>query len=76
MAFTRAVCSIFLACAFAGWAGAQDAPPAPDSASSLPAASAADQTTTPAPSETVPLIVPKGMAVQIALDLLGQRGCR
>jgi hypothetical protein len=67
MAFTRAVCSIFLACACAGWASAQEAPQVPDSTSSVPAASAADQTTT-APSETVPLIVPEGMAVQIALD--------
>jgi hypothetical protein len=67
MAFTRAVCSILLACACAGGAGAQDAPPTPDSDSGLPAASAADQKTA-VPSETVPLIVPEGMAVQIALD--------
>ena len=71
MAIARAVCSVFLACACVGWASAQDAPPAPALASRPPAALLDDNKVTPAvpaPTETVSLIVPKGMAVQVALD--------
>jgi hypothetical protein len=71
MAIVRAVCWLFLACACVGWASAQDAPPTP-APSSLPSdASADDNKAVPAlppPAETVPLIVPKGMAFQVALD--------
>ena len=68
MALSRGVCSLFLACACAGWASAQDAPPAPTPDSRLPVASADDNKAAPAASEIVPLIVPQGMGVQIALD--------
>jgi hypothetical protein len=68
MALSRGVCSLFLACACAGWASAQDAPPAPTPDSGLPVASADDNKAAPAASEIVPLIVPQGMGVQIALD--------
>ncbi len=67
MALVRAVCSFFLACSCAVWACAQDALPARTLDSRPPAASADDKKAAPAP-ETVPLIVPNGMAVQIALD--------
>ena len=66
MALSRGVCSLFLACA--GWASAQDAPPVPPLDSRLPPAYTDANTPPSAPLETVPLIVPKGMAVQIALD--------
>jgi hypothetical protein len=68
MALSHRVCSLFLVWACAGWASAQDAPPAPTLDSRLPAASADANKAASAPRETVPLIVPKGMAVQIALD--------
>src|SRR5271156_2223363 len=68
MALSRGVCFLFLACACAWPARAQDPPAAPTLDSPLPAASADDNKAAPAPPETVPLIVPKGMAVQIALD--------
>ena len=65
MALSHRVCSLFLAYAFAGQASAQEAPPTPTLDSRLPSVSAdANQ----APPETVPLVVPKGVAVQIALD--------
>jgi hypothetical protein len=66
MALSRGVCSLVLACA--GWASAQDAPPVPPLDSRLPPAYTDANTPPSAPLETVPLIVPKGMAVQIALD--------
>jgi hypothetical protein len=71
MAIARAVCSVFLALSCVWWARAQDAPPAPGLASRPPATSADDSKVVPAvraPTETVSLIVPKGMAVQVALD--------
>lgn len=65
MALSHRVCSLFLVYAFAGQASAQEAPPTPTLDSRLPSVSAdANQ----APPETVPLVVPKGVAVQIALD--------
>ena len=54
----------FLACACVGWASAQHAPRPAALASRQPPTSVND----PAPSETVPLIVPKGMAIQVAID--------
>ena len=68
MALSRGVCSLFLACACAGWVSAQDTPPASTVDSRLPSPSADVSKTASAPPETVPLIVPKGMAVQIALN--------
>lgn len=68
MVLSRGVCSLFLACVCAGWANAQDAPPAPTLDSRRPSASADAIEAASAPPDTVPLIVPKGMAVQIALD--------
>jgi hypothetical protein len=68
MALSHRVCSLFLVWACAGWASAQDAPPTPTLDSRLPADSADANKAATAPPETVPLIVPKGMAVQIALD--------
>src|SRR5271168_3562077 len=66
MALSPGICFLLLACA--GWASAQDGPPGPTLDSRLPAASADANKGAPAPLETVPLIVPKGMAVQVALD--------
>ena len=73
MAIVRAVCFLFLTCAFVSWASAQDAPPLHPLASSSTAVSADDNKLVPvapvsSPAETVPLIVPKGMAIQVALD--------
>src|SRR5271156_4276238 len=68
MALSPGIRFLLLACACAGWASAQDGPPTPTLDSRLPAASADANKGAPAPLETVPLIVPKGMAVQIALD--------
>lgn len=71
MAITRAACSLFLACACVGWASAQDAPPPQGPASRSPDTSIDGDKggpVVPVPTETVPLIVPKGMAVQVALD--------
>src|SRR5271163_2068857 len=71
MALARAISFLFLACVCVEWALAQDAPTAPALASRPPAASADDSKVSPAmpvPAETVPLIVPKGMAVQVAFD--------
>jgi hypothetical protein len=79
MALTRAICSLLLACVCAGRASGQDAT-APVVISRL---AAQDATPTPvvpsrpnavedqaatASQETVSLIVPEGMAIQIALD--------
>ncbi len=66
MALSRGFCSLFLACA--GWASAQDAPPIPTPDPRLPSASADSKKADSASPETVRLIVPKGMAVQIAVD--------
>jgi len=63
---TRALCTFLLACAFAGWVSAQDASATLDLAHRTSAA--AEDNTASAPSETIPLIVPKGLAIQIALD--------
>ena len=68
MALSPGICFLLFACACAGQASAQDARPAPSPDSRLPADSADDSKPAPAPLETVSLIVPKGMAVQIALD--------
>jgi hypothetical protein len=68
MALSRGVCFLFLTCTCAWRASAQDAPAARTLDSPLPAASADDNKPAPAPLEAVLLIVPKGMAVQIALD--------
>ena len=68
MALSHRVCSLFLAYAFAGQASAQEAPPTATLDSRLPSASADANQDPSAPPETVPLVVPKGMAVQIALD--------
>src|ERR1700678_1329896 len=66
MALSRGVCSLFLACA--GWASAQDAPPAPPLDSRLPPAYTDANIPPSVLLETVPLIVPEGTAVEIALD--------
>src|ERR1700677_2087380 len=66
MALSRGVCSLFLACA--GWASAQDAPPAPPLDSGLPPAYTDANIPPSVLLETVPLIVPEGTAVEIALD--------
>ncbi len=71
MALSRAIRFLFLACMCVEWASAQDTPVAPALTSRPPLASTADNRVVPAmpvPTETVPLIVPRGMAVQIALD--------
>ena len=68
MALSPGICFLLFACACAGQASAQDARPAPSPDSRLPADSADDSKPAPTPLETVSLIVPKGMAVQIALD--------
>jgi hypothetical protein len=68
MTLSRGVYSLFLACACAGWVSAQDTPPASTVDSQLPSASADANNAVSAPPETVPLVVPKGMAVQIALN--------
>lgn len=68
MALSPGICFLLFACACAGQASAQDARPAPSPDSRLPAESADDSKPAPTPLETVSLIVPKGMAVQIALD--------
>ena len=65
MALSPGICFLLFACACAGQASAQDARPAPSPDSRLPAD---DSKPAPTPLETVSLIVPKGMAVQIALD--------
>src|SRR5271163_2437089 len=68
MTLSRGVYSLFLACACTGWVSAQETPPASTVDSQLPSASADANNAVSAPPETVPLVVPKGMAVQIALD--------
>jgi hypothetical protein len=71
MALSRPIGLLFLACMCVEWASAQDAPSAPAPASRPPVTSTTEKEVipaTPVPTETVPLIVPKGMAVQIALD--------
>jgi hypothetical protein len=68
---TRGVWAFFLVSLCAGAAGAQDSPPTPTLFPRPPASSVPDTkiaAAPPAPSETVPLTVPKGMAVQVALD--------
>jgi hypothetical protein len=71
MALSRAISFLFLACMCVEWASAQDAPLAPALASRPPRAAITGNEVVPVmpvPTETVPLIVPKGMAVQIGLD--------
>ena len=70
MALSRAIGLLFLACVSVERTSAQDARQAPDLASRPPAASADENVVSrvSAHVETVPLVVPKGMAVQIALD--------
>jgi hypothetical protein len=71
MALARTLSFLLLACLCVAWASAQDAPLAPASTSRPPAASSDDSEVSramPVPTETVPLIVPRGMAVQVALD--------
>lgn len=70
MVMARASAVFLLAGACASWAGAQDAPPTPVLVPRPPASSTADAKSPPsppAPSESVALVVPKGMAVQVAL---------
>jgi hypothetical protein len=69
MALSPGICFLLFACACAGQASAQDGLPTPTPDSRLPAGSAEDSKLGPAPLETIPLIVPKGMAVQIALNM-------
>src|SRR5580704_12337577 len=67
MALAPGICFLLFACACAGQAIAQDARPTPTPDFQLPAGSGDDSK--PAPTlETVSLIVPKGMAIQIALN--------
>jgi hypothetical protein len=71
MALARVAGCLFLACACVQWSNAQEPSSAPVPASRPPAASPDDTklvAAAPVPPETVPLIVPKGMAVQVALD--------
>jgi hypothetical protein len=71
LALARTISFLFLTCACVKSANAQDASKSPAPASNPPAASTDDSIVVPggaAPTETVPLIVPKGMAVQVALD--------
>src|SRR5271156_5420349 len=68
MALSPGICFLLFACACAGQASAQDARPAPTPDSRLPAGPADDSEPAPTPLETVSLIVPKGMAIQIALN--------
>ena len=69
MALSPGICFLIFACACAGQASAQDALPGSTPDSRLPAGSAEDSKLGPAPLETIPLIVPKGMAIQIALNM-------
>jgi hypothetical protein len=71
----RILCAVLLTCSYAGWTCAQDAPPAatPPSnpvlakrAASAPATATSDADA--ATTETIPLTVPKGTPVQVALD--------
>jgi hypothetical protein len=66
MAVTRAFSSFLLLCAFAGGVDAQDAPTTLDLAHR--SSTAAGDRTALTSSETIPLVVPQGMAIQIALD--------
>jgi hypothetical protein len=71
MALARAISFLFLVRVCVEWASAQDAPPVPTLDSRPPVTSADDNnvaTAVPVPTETVPLIVPRGMAIQVALD--------
>jgi type IV secretory pathway VirB10-like protein len=77
MALGRGICIFILMCACACWAQAQEAapppsPPAPAQDSGpdpvLQHRPAGAPAAKPAPNETIPLIVPKGTAVQVALD--------
>jgi hypothetical protein len=72
MSMGRVIFAVLLVCVFIGSAGAQDANPAPAPASGSipdpvlghrPAAA-----TTPPKIDTIPLTVPKGTAMQVALD--------
>jgi hypothetical protein len=68
---TRAAWAFFFVSLSAGSVGAQDSPPIPTLVPRPPAAPPSDTKATPtapAPSETVPLTVPKGLAIQVALD--------
>lgn len=68
---TRVVWAFLLVSLCAGSAGAQDSPPTPVLVPRPPAAAPPDTNaapSTPAPTETIPLTVPKGLAVQVALD--------
>jgi len=71
MALARAINFLLLTCACVQWANAQAEPHPPAPASLRSVVSADDTGVAPgrsAPTETVQLIVPKGMAVQVALD--------
>jgi hypothetical protein len=70
MALSHAISLLFLGFVCVEWTSAQDARQAPPLASRPPAASADENVVSRvrADAETVPLVVPKGMAVQIALD--------
>src|ERR1700682_2898645 len=75
MIVDRILCTVLFTCFGAAWAYAQDAPPASTSASnpvlakrpaSAPATATSDASA--AITETIPLTVPKGTPVQVALD--------
>jgi hypothetical protein len=68
MTASRLLSMVLLACAWPGWALAQDAA-APPPASSSPVPELSRRPTERAPTrETMPLVVPKGTAVQVVLD--------
>ena len=74
MTVARTIQVVLLLWACAICTSAQDTPPAPTLVPRPPASSTQDNKADPAvplqptPTETVPLVVPKGMAVQVALD--------
>lgn len=71
MVRARAIAVLLVGGACASWVGAQDAPPTPVLVPRPPASSTPEVKSAPnppAPAETVALIVPQGMAVQVALD--------
>jgi hypothetical protein len=75
MTIGRILCAVLFTCSVAAWTYAQDAPPAPTPALnpvltkrplSEPATASSDANA--AITETIPLTVPKGTPVQVALD--------
>jgi len=73
MAMTRVLLILSLVAACACWTGAQDAPPLPSVVPRPPSSSAQDKPTPASPdapshAESIALVVPKGLGVQVALD--------